>query len=424
MAEKYNSIRWFLRELPHLREAGVVDSEAQQKLREYYIERLSSRKGPQAYFVLMMGIVGAALLAAAAVLAVSYNWDMLPNLYRCIISAVPLGIGFIWGIVALCRNNNRAEREGAALVTAAGIVTLFAMLSQIYHTGGDFNDFMLLVLGFSLPLIYIFNAIALATFYVVGLFFIIGNTCSPLWYSAGIVAFLPYLFYHLFSASPYRSWSRYLACVLAVFGMATCGKINPLFSCFSIATLGLLAGRELYERRTKLRRNPWMIPSFFFLLVLLCITSGDGENKYMAHTSCETPQIINYWVFNGITLVMIAVSYLRRRLDIERFMTGLLLLLLFPGFFAACSGCVHYVKITSFVYTLLFGILLLCRGFRRNHFTIFNGGMLLISSQFIVRFFADDISVLWRAAAFAAVGIAFVIANIFFARRMNKGGVR
>ena len=62
MAEKYNSIRWFLRELPHLREAGVVDEEAQKKLREYYIDRLSERKGPQAYFVLMMGIIGAAML--------------------------------------------------------------------------------------------------------------------------------------------------------------------------------------------------------------------------------------------------------------------------------------------------------------------------------------------------------------------------
>lgn len=423
MAEKYNSIRWFLRELPHLREAGVVDVEAQQKLREYYIERLSSRKGPQAYFVLMMGIIGAGLLAAAAVLAVSYNWDMLSNLYRCIISAIPLGIGFIWGVVALCRNNNRAEREGAALLTAAGIATLTAVISQIYHTGGDFNDFMLLVLGLSLPLIYIFNAIGLATVYVAGLFFIIGNTFSPLWYSAGIAAFLPYLFYHLFSASPYRPWSRYLACIVAVFGMVACGKLNPLFSCFSIATLGLLAGRELYEKRTKLRRNPWMIPSFFFLLALLCITSS-SESGYMASQSCEPLEIANYWVFNGITLVMIIISYLRRRLDIERVMTGLWLLMMVPGFFSACSGCVHYVKITSFVYTLLFGILLLCRGFRRNHFTIFNGGMLLISSQFIVRFFADDISVLWRAAAFAAVGIAFVIANIVFSRRMNKGGVR
>ena len=178
MTEKYNSIRWFLRELPRLREAGVVDDAALQKLREHYIDRLSSRKGPREYFVLVMGIVGAAMLAAGAILAINYNWDMFTNLNRCIIGAIPLAVGFIWGIIALCRNNNRGEREGAAIVSAGGIATLIAVVSQVYHVGGDFSDYMLLVLALSLPLVYIFNSIGLATMYVLGLFFIIGNSHS------------------------------------------------------------------------------------------------------------------------------------------------------------------------------------------------------------------------------------------------------
>ena len=205
--------------------------------------------------------------------------------------------------------------------------------------------------------------------------------------------------------------------------MVCCGKVNEVFSCFSIATLGLLAGRELYEKRIKMRRNPWMLPSFFFMLILLCVMSVRGHKIYMAD-KCQQPEIVNYWVFNGITLLMIAVSYFRRRLDIERFMTGLWLLLLVPGFFPVCSPVVQYVKVISFAYTVLFGILLLCRGFRRNHFTIFNGGMLLIASQFLIRLFNDDISSFYRAIAFAAVGAAFVTANIFFARRLEQGGAR
>lgn len=419
MSEKYNSIRWFLRELPRLRESEIIDDETLQKLRTHYIDRLSTRKGPESYFVLVLGIAGAMMLAAGAILAISYNWDMLSTLNRMIVSAIPLAIGFIWGIAALCRNNNRAEREGAALMTAAGVVTLMAMLSQIYHTGGNFSDFMVVILALTLPLVYIFNAIGLATLYVCGLFCIIDNTFSPLWCSFGIVAFLPYLFYHLFSATPYRPWSRYLACILAVFGMVSCGKYNVIFSCFSIATLGLLAGRELYEKRIKMRRNPWMIPSFFFMLVLLCITSSDGGE--LSHIrKCSSLEIANYWIFNGITLVMILVSYMRRRLDIERFMTGLWLLLLVPGFFEKCIFHSIYVNMLSCIYAIVFGILLLCRGLRRNHFTIFNGGMLLISSQFLVRFFSDDINSLYRAAAFMIVGLGFIAANIFFARKWRK----
>ena len=423
MTEKYNSIRWFLRELPRLREAGVVDDAALQKLREHYIDRLSSRKGPREYFVLVMGIVGAAMLAAGAILAINYNWDMFTHLNRCIIGAIPLAVGFIWGIIALCRNNNRGEREGAAIVSAGGIATLIAVVSQVYHIGGDFSDYMLLVLALSLPLVYIFNSIGLATIYVLGLFFIIGNSHSELWCSFGIVAFLPYLFYHLFSATPYRPWSRYLACLIAVFGMVSCGEVNPMFSCFSVATLGLLAGRELYEKRIKMRRNPWMLPSFFFMLVLLCAFSETGMDLYMAEKH-KAPAVANYWIFNGITLVMILISYLRRRLDVERFMTGLWLLLLVPGFFPRCNIVLPYVEHLCIIYSVVFGALLLCRGFRRNHFTIFNGGMLLISSQFLVHFFSDEINPLCRAAGFAAVGAIFVAANIFFSRRLAKGEVK
>ena len=424
MSEKYHSIRWFLRELPQLRESGVIEQETMLKLREYYIDRLSNRPAKRNYFILMMGILGAFMVSGGAILAVNYNWDMFSNLTRSIICAIPLACGFIWGVAALCRNNNRAEREGAAALCAAGIVTLTAMLSQIYHTGGSFEEFMIYVLALTLPLVYIFNAMGLATAYAAGLFLIINFKTDPLWYAFGIVAFLPYLLYHLFTATSYRTWSRYLACLVAIFGMISCGELNPMFSCFSVATLGLLAGRELYERRIKMRRNPWMIPGFFFMLILLCVMSADGSSLYFSKSSCSAKEIAAYWIFNGITLFMVLVSYLRRRLDIERFMSGLWLLILVPGFFSFSNMFSQYIDSIAMTYAVVFGVLLLCRGFRRNHISIFNGGLLLISSQFVTHFFTSDIGLLYRAAGFIITGLGFIAANIFFARKAAKGGIQ
>lgn len=423
MSEKYNSIRWFLRELPTLTESGVIEKETMLKLREHYLERLSHRPEKHKYFILMMGIVGAFLVAAGAILAINYNWDMFTNFKRVIICSIPLFCGFIWGVVALCRNNNRSEREGAAALCAAGIVTLTAMLSQIYHTGGSFQEFMIYVLALSLPLVYIFNAMGLATVYVLGLFCIIDYTTNDLWYAFGIVAFLPYLLYHLFTATKYRPWARYLTCILAIFGMVSCSKLNVMFSCFSVATLGLLAGRELYEKRIKTRRNPWMIPSFFFMLILLCIMSVDGAHLYLAG-SRKGNEVAAYWIFNGITLLMMLVSYMRRRLDIERFMSGLWLLFLVPGFFSFGSVVSGYVDSIALVYAVIFGILLLCRGFRRNHISIFNGGLLLITSQFATHFFTTDIGLLYKASGFIIIGLGFIAANIFFSRKAAKGGIQ
>ena len=73
MAEKYHAIQWFLRELPTLKEKGLVDDLTEQNLREHYTARLSNRKGLQSYFILMMGIIGAMMLAGGAILAIAYN---------------------------------------------------------------------------------------------------------------------------------------------------------------------------------------------------------------------------------------------------------------------------------------------------------------------------------------------------------------
>ena len=424
MSGKYHFIRWFLREISILREAGVIEEETAKKLREYYNDRLAHRPAKRNYFILMMGILGAFLVAAGAILAINYNWDMFSNFKRIIICAIPLFCGFIWGVAALARNNNRAEREGAAALTAAGIVTLTAMLSQIYHTGGNFQSFMIYVLALSLPLVYIFNAMGVATIYVAGLFCIISSSTNPIWYAAGIVAFLPYLFYHLFTPTSYRTWARYLACLVAIFGMVSCSELNPMFSCFSVATLGLLAGRELYEKRTKMRRNPWMIPGFFFMLILLCMMAVNGDSFYKSKLSCTPGEVAAYWIFNGITLFMMLVSYLRRRLDIERFMSGLWLLMLVPGFFSWGRNFAQYAYSVAMIYAVIFGVLLLCRGFRRNHISIFNGGLLLIISQFATHFFTTDIGLLYRAGGFIIIGLGFIAANIFFARKAAKGGIQ
>ena len=76
------------------------------------------------------------------------------------------------------------------------------------------------------------------------------------------------------------------------------------------------------------------------------------------------------------------------------------------------------------IYAVIFGVLLLCRGFRRNHISIFNGGLLLIISQFATHFFTTDIGLLYRAGGFIIIGLGFIAANIFFARKAAKGGIQ
>ena len=419
MAEKYHAIQWFLRELPTLKEKGLVDDLTEQNLREHYTARLSNRKGLQSYFILMMGIIGAMMLAGGAILAIAYNWDMYSKLTRILISAIPLAAGFAWGLTALIRNSRRSQQEGAALLTAAGIITLLAMTSQIYHLGGDFNDFMVIVLALTLPLIYVFNAIGLATLYTFCLFFTIDNDYSMLCGVSGILGILPFFVYHLRKDTAYCTWIRYLFCVLALFGMRSCiaGEGNPVFTCFAVGTLGVMAGSGT---ELKLRQNPWLPLGFLFLTGLFCALSIAGDHIYAGREFELAEPIFNYWIFTGLVLAGIVYRAIRHRPETEHIMLLVGLGLLLPGFFPQSEWLSPGVKIVSFLYAVAWGIVLLCKGFKQKEAIVFNGGILMIASQFVVRFFNDDIGTLYRAGAFIIVGLCFIIANVIFARKMKQ----
>ena len=200
MAEKFSAIQWFLKELPRLQEDGLLDETSAVRLKEHYEERLAKKPSAKNYFLLAIGLIGGLMIAAGIILVINYNWDMFSKPVRIGISAIPLLIGMAVSFSALVKEKNTLLNELGAILTATGGATLIAMISQIYHTGGEFRDFMMLNLALALPLIYIFNSIALASVYTFGMFFILephwGNDFSYLPYFLYILLILPYVLYH------------------------------------------------------------------------------------------------------------------------------------------------------------------------------------------------------------------------------------
>ena len=427
MADRARFLRWFIGEIPTLRQQGVIDDTAQSQLLEHYRTRLQSvetarRNRSLSYFFLTLGIFGVLLIGGGILLAVSYNWDMLPRFARLALAALPLLAGVVLGVCTICRKQaGQLSRELAAVITSVGFGVLTAVVSQVYHLGGSFGDFMVLQLALALALVYVFNSIALASLYVFGLFSIVDSyafsiVSEPISFcAAGVAAFLPYMFYHLLQESPFRIWMRYLAVVLAIFGLVSCTGHYPMLSCLAVATMGLLAGRELYEKQVKNFRNPWLVPSFVFMLVLLGVGSSA---KHAFDISTASPlELGAYWVFTGITWGLVVILYLRRRLDVERFMTGLWLLL---ALLAYCGPSWHEtLRIACNIYTIAFGLLLIQRGVRLRQYTTFNGGILLVAVLLSCRFFDDHFDVLFRSIGFIVLGLAFIAANIVFSRRVK-----
>ena len=61
-------------------------------------------------------------------------------------------------------------------------------------------------------------------------------------------------------------------------------------------------------------------------------------------------------------------------------------------------------------------------GGRRNSLATLNMGMLMLAVLIITRFFDSDIGFILKGLVFIAVGIGFLVTNIWLARR--PGGVR
>ena len=424
MAEKFSAIQWVLKELPRLQEDGLLDETSAVRLKEHYEERLAKKPSVKNYFLLAIGLIGGLMIAAGIILVINYNWDMFSKPVRVGISAVPLLIGMAIALIALIKEKDILLNELGAIITATGGATLLAMISQIYHMGGEFRDFMMLNLALSIPLIYIFNSVGLASIYIFGLYFMLPTrgdaTPTSLHYIGYILLILPYLLYYQIKGDAYRIWTRYLLGSLALTGLLACANYYSGFSCFAVAAAVWLTGREFAAKREEhYFRNPWQYSGFLFLLILFTVSSCN--KSFFELTSTENwHSISSFWLFNALLFAAIIRHYIKQKITAEKVVLGIWLLLLFLPFVLETTFAGQILEILAVIFMIVLGVVLLFRGYRNNQLEDFNAGFLLIALQLICRFFDADFGLLFRAAGFIILGAGFIGANVILRKKINR----
>ena len=406
-------IRWFSGEIPRLRAAGLIDDATAERLDRHYGELLAKRS-PRRFFLVPLALLGVLMIAAGIVLAVNYNWDNFSNPVRLAIGATPLFIGFVLSMITVFGDRRGLWREASAVISAAGIATCCAVVSQVYHMNGELSDFMTLVLALSLPFIYIFSSTGLAVCYVLTLPMMLRfgggrETLFCLW----LLAVTPFLLRHTRSASPDRALCRYLAIYAAIVGAIGCGGYYPALAAIVVAVTFLYGGWHWKEKHETALRNPWLA-AFAAVLVLLAI--GSSTDSFFRIRS-DAP-VLPFWIFTGAVLAINLFVYPRRHLDEKRLLTGLLVLLPFLRFI---DGIEPYMLRGVFnVFMGVYGLVLLIDGYKRNKLLVFNGGAATVALLAGCRFCDSDLGLLPRSAGLIAIGLGFVIANIVFNRKLGK----
>ena len=421
-----SKIKWLMDELPELHSQQLIDESTVQKLTEYYQTQIKEKPAGQRYFLLTLIILGTLLVSGGVILLFAHNWDMLKKSERVSIAFIPLILGACSGVYTIIKEKDARWREFSALFTSAAFAILIALISQIYHIGGQFDEYMKLVLLLALPLVYIFESQMLTIAYCLGLFSLYGfdagtSALIRLAYLGGIV---PYIYLRLFH-KPFDGitiWMRYIVLIPLVFFTFVCDESMWLIS-FIITTAMLLVGGLVYSYGgIRGWKNPWLIAgwsSFTILITIGSVSRHFWNSMYFHGYNNEHSALLLMGIL--ILFFIVGVIFAVREWTPLKLMTMLFPLLALLRYYGFIDPVPMFWIANA--YFAAFGIMTLLNGMRARDLFEMNAGMLQLVLLISFKFFDAQIGIISRAIVFIIIGLFFIVTNIYLGRYFKKSEV-
>jgi uncharacterized membrane protein len=416
--------KWLIDELPELKSKGVIDDSAMQALTDYYSARIKEKQTGHQYFLLTLAVLGTLLISGGVILLFAYNWDMLLKYERIIVAFIPLAIGTAVGVYTIIKIKGAGWCEFSAVFTAAGFAVLIALISQIYHTGGNFEEYMKIVLLLALPLIYIFESEMLLIAYCFGLFPLIdfhGGT-SVLIRSAYLAGVVPYIGIRLFRR-PFDGitvWMRYIVIIPALFFVFINDDADAwLIRMIIITATVFIGGLEYREKEIKGWKNPWLIAGWISFTALITIASISRHfwNMILFRGFNNEPALV---LLHGIMILFFVILCIMafNKWTYLKLMAALFPLLALLKYY----GFVSYMPMfwIANVYLAGFGIMTLVLGMRNRDLIDMNAGMLQLVLLFSCKFFDENIDIMRRSIIFIVIGVLFILTNMYLSYYFKK----
>lgn len=394
--------------IPRWLSEGVLDEAGADGLRAWCGRQAAVPGSRDRYVAAVLAAIGAALTGAGFILLVNYNWEALGRFWQLVIALLPVFIAGGVGVVTLYRSAGQGWRGASALLTGAGAVTSCAVISQIYNLEGDLCDFITLVLGITLPLIYIFRPVLFAFLFAAGGFFAVGNWWGVV-FALGAAPF--FISGMIRGGGRLRWWSGLM--VLVCFGVFSAQIGHSLRHmepglALILGLLPLLASLVILPSAKVEIGNPLFNIPFVYLLVFLAVGSIE-EGALNLHCDVPTALLIT------AAWVLTAAAALRRR-NLACLPAAAVLAAVMAAGLSRMAG----QTLVCAALLLISGILLLIMGCRRNRMSVFNCGLMCLAAVVTARFFDDRIGLIVRGMGFIVCGLAFIAANLIFVRHRKR----
>ena len=420
MQKNHSGVRWLYSQLPDLTARGILSEQAAAALREHYGSP-AARTGIS-LVVAITAVLGSLLIGAGVILLLAANWDIFPRAVRTALAFIPLLASQALGAFVLSRkSDSMGWREGTALLNSLAVATAIALVSQIYHIGGDFTRFLLVWMLLTLPAVYLMRSAAAMLVYLwLAMVWTLDDRAKYwAWGWLLVLAVLP-MMVPMIRRGGLRAWWVAIAGMIAggiLLGVTAShahmhGIWIPAFAGY--LTLLYVAGVAL--RPDELHPFRWIGFAAIGVLSLVFTTGWFWANRSIDNTSVSgmaATVICGMALLAGMAAAGVAFV---RSVPVNPFAAAFPFVVL-AAFGIALSAESWAATLLMNLYVFALAVAALRSGLAQGRFAETNAGMLLLTALIVMRFFDTDVGFLVRGLAFIGAGAGFLVVNAMLLKR-------
>lgn len=422
---------WLLEQIPQWEREGLLTAEAAQTLRERHAVDSSQPGVAQ----MVMGSLGALLIGTGLIAVLGYNWDDFSRPVRLLFAFLPLLATQIFSFCVLRGGAAFAAwvRETAALLQTLATGACIALVSQIYHLGGEWTEILFTWFLLSLPLVWVLRSHTVAIFYLIAIavwsaFRVVPGAPwqeGPLLYPILLLGLLPY-WPGWKDKAPLSVTVRWIMAISACVGLASAAvsvtatsgdyfryqfEVSLWLWTLTAAAIALFPLHQAGIAESTGRKPQVVLGTLWLLGYGVAATFHDvsgGVVKGMTR-ALSLPWC---WGLLLVLAVFVLMAIRRRRWAVLAIASIALLPIV----------CFPFVGLLDWAFTLylaLVGITLIVLDFA-GKIGAPRLGALLLSVLIIARMADSHFSLLAKGIAFIAVGIAFLAFNYLTSRRRRQ----
>jgi uncharacterized membrane protein len=412
------------KDLEELLQAGVISEEVAGSISDYYHKK-DSNAGHR--LIVIFSIVGATLIGGGIVLIIASNWDQLSQLTKTILAFVPLILGQLLMVFVLLRKNeNQTWRESCGVLQLLTIGATISLVSQVYYIPGRLDQFMLMWMALSLPIIYLMRSSVASLLYLIGIMFYAIFTDSEIYLPYGFFYFLvlflaglPY-YIHLIRTKPegvlttIHHWVIPFVLVIASISIGDQNDSLMFLVFISLFCLFETIGKLQYFDHLHPRKNTFLfIGSIGIIITLLVVSYKDYWQKLVGKgiDLSETfliPEIL------AIAVFCLPACYFTYRQIVKKSFQSLsptqpAFMIAIIIFLIGLQSSMAVVLINAYIFII--GLMIIIKGMKTDHLGKLNYGLVIITLLVIFRVFDTNLSFAIRGLLFLIVGVGFFITN-------------